>query len=458
MSSCCAYDTAKYVRIRDQRLGVLRFFFVVSIIAYVAIVEMWALGGWLESSPVVGVIRFSLQQPTVQDCNPSDPECSDAFAPLSSLPYCRQYNRSGFNAALYQGNVYPCEIYEATNAQIVSEKSLAVITRASVTNQTLVCHSDDDTCPRTYNDLSAEYKFYIAQSEAFTVLFDHAVTASKICTSHSKKGSYACSAEASHYSGRLRSDSSALCKHEHLRNNSFTNFRGAEIASDAPCYVQPNRTSTNQDFFSLDVLLKAAGVDLDSCNTEGVSASDSTCPTYRETGGTLLLNIYWSDFQAYRGVVGPYYYYSAQMIVSSEFKQRIPFYRSYRQTRTLLNAHGIKIAVLLGGEFNQFDAVNFLITLTTALGLLAVATTVIDVLMLYILPEKKRYYAAKYEKTEEFEAGMVSSAVAELNRLVRRDGQEEEELEPSQEEHSHVDVPGDHNDSMDEPLLSHSSS
>lgn len=332
MNSCCAYETAKYVHIRDARLGVLRLFFVVSIVAYVAIIEMWALGGWLESSPVVGVIRFSLQQPTVQDCNPSDRGCSNAFAPLSSLPYCSQSNRPGANTASYQGNVYTCEVYEATNAQIVSEKSLAVITRASITNQTLVCHSSDDTCSRTYDDMSAEYKFYTAQSEAFTVLFDHAVTASKICTSHSRgKSGYACSAEASRYTGRLHSDSSALCKQERMRNNSFANFRGGGLVNDAPCYVQPNRTSSNQDFFSLDVLLKAAAVDLDSCNTKGTDVSDHTCRTYRETGGTLLLNIYWSDFQAYHGLVGPYYYYSAQMIAGSEFKQKVPFYSSYRE-------------------------------------------------------------------------------------------------------------------------------
>lgn len=455
MNSCCAYDTVKYVHIRDARLGVLRFCFVVLIIGYVAIIEMWALGGWLQSSSVVGVTRFSLQQPTVQDCNPSNPGCSNAFAPLSSLPYCSQYNGSVADIASYQGSVYPCEMYEATNAQIVSEKSCTIITRASVTNQTLACNSNDDTCSRTYNDVSNEYKFYTAQSEAFTILFDHAVTASKICTSHSQKGSYACSAEASRYAGRLRSDSSALCKQEYLRNNSFASFRGAEEANDTPCYVQPNRTGSNQDFFSLDVLLKAAGVDLDSCNKKGADVADPPCRTYRETGGTLLLNIYWSDFQTYHGLVGPYYYYSAQLIAGSEFKQKIPFYSSYRQTRSLLNAHGIKIAVLLGGEFHQFDSVNFLVTLTTALGLLAVAATVIDALMLYILPEKTRYYKAKYEKTEEFEAGVVSSAVAELNRLVNRDVRDEA-VGISQEEGLPVDreLAGG---SMNEPLLDSSS-
>jgi hypothetical protein len=46
---------------------------------------------------------------------------------------------------------------------------------------------------------------------------------------------------------------------------------------------------------------------------------------------------------------------------------------------------------------------SFLITVTTAVGLLAVATTIVDLLMLYVLPEKGRYQEAKYESTEKFE-------------------------------------------------------
>jgi hypothetical protein len=307
------------------------------------------------------------------------------------------------------------------NSQIVSESSIAVISRASTVNQTLVCGAYDLTCSRTYNDTSLEHKFYTAQSESFTIMFDHAVTASKICTSRGINDNYACSSESSDYQGRLYSKSHRLCEQEHAKGNAFKHYRGAKESNVAPCYVNPNQTSTKQDFFSLDVLLKAADVDLDGCNG-GESSSDSPCQTYRESGATMLLNIYWSDFNPYDGRVAPYYYYSPQIIAGSSFKQYIPFYDNYRQTRTLLNAHGIKLAVLLGGEFNEFNVVSFLVTLTTALGLLAVATTLVDMLMLYILPEKKRYQEAKFEATEEFQGRAVLSAVSGIRgRLVNGD-------------------------------------
>merc|ERR1712167_521009 len=59
--------------------------------------------------------------------------------------------------------------------------------------------------------------------------------------------------------------------------------------------------------------------------------------------------------------------------------------------------HGICIAVLLGGQFRTWDSVSFLFTLTTAVALLATATVVVDNLMLYVLPQKSEYTAAKYE-------------------------------------------------------------
>lgn len=423
----CAYPTVKYVVIQDARLVLLRYLLLLVIIIYVVVFELWSFGGWLDPAPVVGVVRFSLQHPTKDNCDPSFSSCFNDFVPLNELPYCQQFysNKTSPQANKeYPGHVYPCEIYEAINAQIINEKSITVITRASSVEQNLVCTSDNMTCPRTYQSTEPNYKFYTAQTEAFTVLLDHAVASSKICTRNSKQ-SYACSSEATSYHGRLYSQNKDLCERESRRGgNAFVDYRGTDKTTNAPCYVGPNQTSAHQDFFSLDVLLQAAGVDLDDCNhiagleNHADNNTDESCETYRDTGATLILNIYWNDFVPYVGRVEPYYYYSPQLVGRSNFKQYVPFYNNhYRQSRTLLNAHGIRIAVLLGGEFNHFNIVTFLVTLTTALGLLAVATTIVDGLMLYILPEKDRYQEAKYENSEEFD-GTINSAVAGLTQLI----------------------------------------
>ena len=451
----CAYPTVKYVQIQDSRLGLTRYLLLLVIVVYVGYVEMFAMGGWLESSPVVGVVRFSLQQPTVQDCDPAWPNCDNAFSSPTIMPYCQQHYTTQSNNSLvsyyyhdnnnanYSGYVYPCEIYEAVNAQVITETSLTIMTRASTVEQQFVCPVDQKnqndpapTCPRTYNNTGNESKFYVLQSESFTVLLDHAVTASKICTSKPHSHPYACSAQSSVYQGRLYSKTEQLCQREHLKGNAFVDYRSNITTATAPCYISPNRTrSSSQDFFSLDVLLQAAGIhslddcnqifddDYDDYNMENPTTTttsrrrdmrNATCKTFRDTGATLLLNVFWNDFVNYEGVVEPHYYYAPQLVGKSSYKQYIPYYDHYRNHRVLLNAHGIRLAVLLGGEFHQFSPISFLITLTTALGLLAVATTIVDSLMLYILPEKERYQEAKYESTEIISAVVQAGLVRVL--------------------------------------------
>jgi hypothetical protein len=360
----CVYDTVKHVQVRDARLAALRYFFLLTIGIYVGVFELWANGGWLDSSSVVGVIRFSLQQPTVNGCNPlqessssssrpsssNSTNCANDFRRLDELPYCAQFyngknhTKKNKNQAddeveqQYPGNVYNCRIYESINAQIISEKSLVVITRGSVSEQSLVCTDDMMTCPRTYQSNSStseaeQDKFYTAQPESFTILLDHAVTASKLCTRQQGSG-YACSSESSKYHGRLYSKSRELCME--YKEQAFAHYIGDARSNTAPCYIQPNQTSDNdQDFFSLDVLLKASGIQLDDCNNnytdvaieeEGGPAQQPLCQTFRETGATILLNVYWNDFVPYFGKVEPYYYYSPVFIAGSSFKQYIPYY------------------------------------------------------------------------------------------------------------------------------------
>ena len=395
-----SYETVKYVHIEDARLGSLRLLFLLAIAAYVGIVEMAQIGGYLEANTVVGVVRFSLQQPTKDRCDPSTEGCINEFLPLNELEYCQQAKNKTSNN--YPGNIYDCHIYEAVNTQVVRETSMVIWTRAITHNQSLVCDGSTDsgvmTCPRTYEneDRHAPSRpFYIAQSEGFTIMLEHSVTASQICERKTREH-YSCSAQASQYQGRLYTNQGGLCRQEFAKNNSFAWPRGVQLKPHAPCYVGANSTNKDQDFFSLDVLFRATGFSLDDCVDSNQNSTETVCTTYRESGATLLLNVVWNDFRSFKGLVEPFYYYSPQLIGDS-YKESIPFYHSYRSSRTLMRAHGVKVAVVLAGSFHQFQILPFLITLTTAVGLLAVSTTVVDSLMLYVLPEKERYHQVKYE-------------------------------------------------------------
>lgn len=188
------------------------------------------------SSPVTGGVRFSLLQPTKNGCDPTDTGCENAFAPVTSLVYCSQ------SAEQYDGNKWPCEYYENNGAGVVMSNGLLVVTRLTSTEETLVCTAaGGTTCPHVYNSTSRNTT-YVADVEAYTVLVDHSVTAaslSKRVTEPSSKLRGRLSVKRSH----------SLCEEYH----GYVSVVGSSRTRKAPCYIKPNETSRNLDYFSLDV-------------------------------------------------------------------------------------------------------------------------------------------------------------------------------------------------------------
>ena len=99
-----SYETVKYVKVEDSRLGCLRLVLLLGILLYVGVVEMAYMGGYLEATRVVGAVRFSLQHPEHgSDCQSTlcgeqyltkamatEDNCTNDFAPLDTLAYCEQ--------------------------------------------------------------------------------------------------------------------------------------------------------------------------------------------------------------------------------------------------------------------------------------------------------------------------------------------------------------------------------
>lgn len=188
------------------------------------------------SSPVTGGVRFSLLQPTKNGCDPTDAGCENAFVPVTSLAYCSQ------SAEQYKGNKWPCEYYENNGAGVVMSNGLLVVTRQTTSEEMLVCTAaNGTTCPHVFNATSRNTT-YVADIEAYTVLVDHSVTAAALLKSVTKPSST--------LRGRLNvKQSHSLCKEYH----GYVDLVGTKRTRKAPCYIKPNETSRNLDFFSLDV-------------------------------------------------------------------------------------------------------------------------------------------------------------------------------------------------------------
>ena len=69
---------------------------------------------------------------------------------------------------------------------------------------------------------------------------------------------------------------------------------------------------------------------------------------------------------------------------------------------TTVDYHGIYFRYIASGYVGDGDFLSFLVTMTVSLSLFGTATTLIDLLTIYVLPEKKLYRAATYEESLDF--------------------------------------------------------
>ena len=112
---------------------------------YIIIWELAGKNGWTVSSAVSGVSRLTIQQPTLDDCEPTAPGCTNTLAPLDTLPYCAQSELE------YAFDKYPCNYYVAPFPAPQLSGAVIAVTRTATANQTLECDvTVDATCPIVY--------------------------------------------------------------------------------------------------------------------------------------------------------------------------------------------------------------------------------------------------------------------------------------------------------------------
>jgi hypothetical protein len=85
------------------------------------------------------------------------------------------------------------------------------------------------------------------------------------------------------------------------------------------------------------------------------------------------------------------YRYTVQHVTEAEYKaDEILYDPTDETTRTKNNRHGIRLVFRQVGDIGTFDVQVLLVNMVAAMALLAVATTIVDNLMLYVLPQKVR--------------------------------------------------------------------
>jgi len=186
LDSLFPYPTQKIARIRDSRIGLLRYALMSLILIYVVGYQIMWRGNHLEMHDMAGVYEMQLDQPTRNSCNAMNVECMQNFTSLSQLSYCSQCPESG-------PIKLPCQYWDAHQLGQLTDGGLMIPTHVSTYYQTNGCKpsaANNWTCvgwvwdfldkkgqvqSKPRGQASPANEVFVADVERFTVTIDHSV-------------------------------------------------------------------------------------------------------------------------------------------------------------------------------------------------------------------------------------------------------------------------------------------
>lgn len=346
--SILSYSTVKIIRIQDKRLGLLHYFFIACIIAYILGYNILYDLNYLKLEVPVGSIRTSLMSAQSRGTLPP---------PAESIPYCLQASPSlnGFPN-------YECLYWDENFVVFPSLEPGAMFITTRVTNQSEElengCSLSSNLCKYVLSEPSNN--IYIADIEDFTLLIDHAMFTSQV----------GLQANGQDLPGKLLDS----------RGNQIKQFPSGDVVGEIG----------KQDILHVSLVLQAAGVDLDTAGYANRNISK------RNDGIVLLVFITYSNTYTF-DTNDIRYEISIEPVTNTKFKSEQPIYTKSYEKRVIWNRHGIRLLFLTTGSLGKFDFQVLLLTFVSGLGLLAVATLVVDVIAVWIIPNSA-YKKFKYKE------------------------------------------------------------
>lgn len=374
LDSVFSYSTVKIVSIKDRRLGLLHYFFVTLILAYVIGWTLVYQKRYLLLEKPIGTVRVSLLEPNWT-----------ARPQPSALPYCLPpapaVGDDDAASSNFTVKKLPCRYWDAVQTlyPAVEATSMFVSTRVSLQSEVLInalnqsAGGCDDTIPLPhciYARSGPDEVFYVADPEDFTVMIDHSVFAPLV----------GIQADATHLAGRL------------------LNSTGGRVEVAAPEYVG---FAGKPDILRVSTLLRAAGVDdLDAPSDFRSLKPNASEESFRYAGLQLLVFVTYSNTDSFN-LSDISYSYDVVRINRTEFKALQNVVTKNISSRLVYDRHGIRMIFVQNGQLGRFDFQTLLLSVVSGLGLLAASTLLVDIIALRIMPQRKVYHHFKYEETQD---------------------------------------------------------
>lgn len=386
------YDAVKTVRIRDARLGLLQYAMMFFIAVYIVVFQLLEGNSYLKYRDPMVNVRMTLQQPTLNNCNPNYKECLDEFTPLEQLPYCCAAGCSskGDGACLCPWRNFTnfeCQYVDGAGGAQAQPDHIIVDTFRHTYTQERNSSCDSTGCSKLWVGQNATMRF-MADIEEFTLLVDHSVQNEELGISRTSR----------EMSGWLFVNGTSTRQQQLCRNASgaMTQPMFGEKTTQAPCYIRPNTTAggddqAGSDFFTVRTLMMAMGLALDADSYPGSNHS------LRYEGLTMTMEISYFNTWPWHGVLWAdgqpkiSYVYNLVPLPKNPYKVTEVIYLQYPNRRIKQDIHGIYLSVVPLGRLGVFDLQTLLLTLTTSLTLLAIGSTVVKYLAMYILKQRTYY-------------------------------------------------------------------
>ncbi|KAJ3325268.1 cytochrome c oxidase subunit 1 [Blyttiomyces sp. JEL0837] len=352
-----AYETFKLCTIKDWRLGLIHYTFQIAIGIYI-IYAIISGQLYLKKTDVVpGSIRVSLRT-----TKPQQP---------TTYSYCTSPST-------------PCVYWTDAEAFISNADSMFITTRVSVQNSSTLpagCRTgafgyesldSSYACTATAN-LGPKKTYYVAGIENMTINIDHSV--------------------------RGQFDSPVVLATNDMVGKLIATTGEEVLNFDSNYHATQRASNISGDIFTVKDLLQANNINLDGLST---AAGASSGETLRGSGVVVSLLITYinrdSQISDIRRVSLKYRYLPA-IVPNAEFKIT-EVLRNIDGSATILDRHGIFVSFRQAGVVGEFSFMALLTNVVASLALLKIASTFVDLIMLYVLPRRKIYRDVKYEVAE----------------------------------------------------------
>lgn len=431
-----AYQTPKIVVLKDRWLGLFRLSLMLIIVSYIFIYMILYRGEHLAVGDVDGVFRLSLRHPTMHSCDPDDIGCRSNYTSFDTLSYCKQnpdeYRSVDDGLVQQKGN---CQFWDSVEATMNVDQGLMLPTRVRRFDQIRGCIPSADN---DWNCDGAPYEFldgsniqtkpgkpkpyvdaFIADIEDFTLLIDHqfrkygGMQADDFqmngwwheCPDSKSRGSECTSRQIKCAHGQCP-DGAPRVSAATPSGTAFLQGQRVEAADESLPGGEPVVGARKGDVFLVSTLLHAGNLDLDT--TAGLEGLDQTL---RHRGMVLVVHIEyynkpsggWMGFKITPwSTPDPYYTYHISSREAYDYTITKTFNDPADTKRTVRVFNGIRIVLEQSGRIMEWSTAQFLVTMTAALGLLAVATTITELAMTTVMKKADEYKKRKYHNSCDF--------------------------------------------------------